>query len=386
MDEFGVLTRRTGHCRGLALRTTRSKSSGPRLRARTSRRDVRTNTHPAQCLVSSSRIARALPGADPPDGARHQARRPWPCGPLRVRKIIRRTRRSSDLRFDESSGASRRKDTSFQQCSRLRPKSALGACGRRSILRMPFAFARPRAVGRSVRPDRRSAAGRLRDGREVRSPAAREQTNDAFGRPGGCCGAASTRSHSELGRERLQRRWYSVLRRGRVGRCQVCQTHRFTLRRTRPRTVPGPVVGRRPSLPRSPPPHQLPYLLITIRSFAGDDICPKGRQPSSAPVRRRAARPRGRADKEYRAVFNARKNGDAGEEPPRTARSPAARNGKAGEDGQTRNTGLSSMPGKMVTRARSRPAPPAARPPETGRPARTGRQGIPGCLQCPGKW
>jgi hypothetical protein len=35
---------------------------------------------------------------------------------------------------------------------------------------------------------------------------------------GGC-----TRSHSELGRETPQRRWYFVLRRGRVGRCQVCQ-------------------------------------------------------------------------------------------------------------------------------------------------------------------
>ena len=35
---------------------------------------------------------------------------------------------------------------------------------------------------------------------------------------GGC-----TRSHSELGRETPQRRWYFVLRRGRVGRCQVCK-------------------------------------------------------------------------------------------------------------------------------------------------------------------
>ena len=30
-----------------------------------------------------------------------------------------------------------------------------------------------------------------------------------------------TRSHSELGRETLQRRWYFVSRRGRVGRCQA---------------------------------------------------------------------------------------------------------------------------------------------------------------------
>ena len=34
-----------------------------------------------------------------------------------------------------------------------------------------------------------------------------------------------TRSHSELGREMLQRQWYFVLRRGRVGRCQVYKTH-----------------------------------------------------------------------------------------------------------------------------------------------------------------
>ena len=36
---------------------------------------------------------------------------------------------------------------------------------------------------------------------------------------GGC-----TRSHSEHGRETPLRQWYFVLRRGRVGRCQVCKT------------------------------------------------------------------------------------------------------------------------------------------------------------------
>ena len=40
---------------------------------------------------------------------------------------------------------------------------------------------------------------------------------------GGC-----TRSHSELGRETPQRRWYFVLRHGRVGRCQVCKLHVFS--------------------------------------------------------------------------------------------------------------------------------------------------------------
>ena len=34
-----------------------------------------------------------------------------------------------------------------------------------------------------------------------------------------------TRSHSELGRESLQRRWYFVLRHGRVGRCLVFWLH-----------------------------------------------------------------------------------------------------------------------------------------------------------------
>jgi hypothetical protein len=33
-----------------------------------------------------------------------------------------------------------------------------------------------------------------------------------------------TRSHSEHGRETLQRRWYFDLSHGRVGRCQVCKT------------------------------------------------------------------------------------------------------------------------------------------------------------------
>src|SRR6478735_8668761 len=33
-----------------------------------------------------------------------------------------------------------------------------------------------------------------------------------------------TRSHSEHGRETPLRQWYFVLRRGRVGRCQVCKT------------------------------------------------------------------------------------------------------------------------------------------------------------------
>ena len=40
-------------------------------------------------------------------------------------------------------------------------------------------------------------------------------------RPGGHSEGPSTRSHLELGSESLQRPWYCVSRRGRVGRCQV---------------------------------------------------------------------------------------------------------------------------------------------------------------------
>jgi hypothetical protein len=36
-----------------------------------------------------------------------------------------------------------------------------------------------------------------------------------------------TRSHLELGRKSLQRQWYFVLRRGRVGRCQACEKQNF---------------------------------------------------------------------------------------------------------------------------------------------------------------
>ncbi len=48
---------------------------------------------------------------------------------------------------------------------------------------------------------------------------------------------ANTRSHSEHGRETPQRRWYFVLRRGRVGRCQIFQARfRPGTCRSRPNT------------------------------------------------------------------------------------------------------------------------------------------------------
>ena len=50
----------------------------------------------------------------------------------------------------------------------------------------------------------------------------------ALRRPGGHGGEKCTRSHPELGRETPQRQWYSVSRRGRVGRCQACKVQDIT--------------------------------------------------------------------------------------------------------------------------------------------------------------
>ena len=46
----------------------------------------------------------------------------------------------------------------------------------------------------------------------------------AFRRSGGYGEGPNTRSHPELGREILQRQWYCVLRRGRVGRRRIFKT------------------------------------------------------------------------------------------------------------------------------------------------------------------
>ena len=39
--------------------------------------------------------------------------------------------------------------------------------------------------------------------------------------PGDYCEKGNTRSHSELGSQAFLRRWYFVLRHGRVGHCQA---------------------------------------------------------------------------------------------------------------------------------------------------------------------
>lgn len=86
--------------------------------------------------------------------------------------------------------------------------------------------ARPEPFGRQDKTDKTCKLNR-RD--NVSSPASRNNL---------CCcvlptwwllRGGCTRSHSEHGRETPQRQWYSVLRRGRVGRCQVCKTQRITI-------------------------------------------------------------------------------------------------------------------------------------------------------------
>ncbi len=70
-----------------------------------------------------------------------------------------------------------------------------------------------------------------------------------LGRPGGHSEGQNTRSHPELGRENPQRRWYCVLRRGRVGRRQARQD-RSTSRQANP--VPHqPRHRRAPNSPKT---------------------------------------------------------------------------------------------------------------------------------------
>ena len=83
---------------------------------------------------------------------------------------------------------------------------------------------------------------------------------------------ACTRSHPELGRENSQRRWYFVLRHGRVGRRQACKKQKFLFiilivavqapRRLRSRLVASP----RQSL--------VPQIAIAVRGqFHRQSLC-----------------------------------------------------------------------------------------------------------------
>ena len=66
---------------------------------------------------------------------------------------------------------------------------------------------------------------------------------------------ARTRSHPELGSENSQRRWYFVLRHGRVGRCQACRKQKSK-----------PQHNVKISSPQSPAGTSVPLGSRTIRS------------------------------------------------------------------------------------------------------------------------
>ncbi len=57
----------------------------------------------------------------------------------------------------------------------------------------------------------------------------------------------NTRSHSELGSQALQRRWYFVLRHGRVGRCQAKKIMKIasSLKSLKKRDINSKLVRRR---------------------------------------------------------------------------------------------------------------------------------------------
>ena len=98
------------------------------------------------------------------------------------------------------------------------------------------ASASPRAQGGS--PPRQETRTQFASGHEIPGScpgisfaqrlAALAGASGGLGRPGGHSEGQNTRSHPELGRENPQRRWYCVLRRGRVGRRQARQNRRAT--------------------------------------------------------------------------------------------------------------------------------------------------------------
>ncbi len=102
------------------------------------------------------------------------------------------------------------------------------------------------------------AAARAGGGRatvdKAQRKAQRKDRHSVHRRSGGYGGGPSTRSHPELGRENPQRRWYCVLRRGRVGRRQAFHERNATdasqpvhvsARGARLRATDRPIAGRR---------------------------------------------------------------------------------------------------------------------------------------------
>ncbi len=75
---------------------------------------------------------------------------------------------------------------------------------------------------RSSALDVRSCCVRRLDGRR-NTDKTKTRSHLTFSPTGLLLRSGCTRSHPELGRETLQRQWYCVLRRGRVGRRQVCK-------------------------------------------------------------------------------------------------------------------------------------------------------------------
>ena len=66
-----------------------------------------------------------------------------------------------------------------------------------------------------------------------------------------------TRSHLELGRKSLQRQWYFVLRRGRVGRCQACKRQKTCPRKVADfRTTASTENNPSFTIPTQNPPYQ----------------------------------------------------------------------------------------------------------------------------------
>src|ERR671937_881835 len=79
-------------------------------------------------------------------------------------------------------------------------------------------------ITRAQKSEVRSQKSEVRSQMTVWLPSVfRLPTSALLRRPGGHCEGQYTRSHPELGRENPQRRWYSVLRRGRAGHRQVFQ-------------------------------------------------------------------------------------------------------------------------------------------------------------------
>jgi hypothetical protein len=99
-----------------------------------------------------------------------------------------------------------------------------------------------------------------------------------------------TRSHPELGRETLQRQWYCVLRRGRVGRRQVCRKMR-RLRQAKSSEVIIPSFNVHPKTARASQPGR--FLFVRCLALKSGRATRRG--VARAPPRRRIRRAHARS-------------------------------------------------------------------------------------------